>query len=151
MRHLAIRYGLSLETSLSLENPSQPSQPSRPDTEPRCEGFSEGVGGSQEPSQFPRSNEEPLREGFSSPGKPSRDFEANRDGCDSCEGSWKDTEEKLGMSIDDAIAIWTEEGKPVINLGPGENCFDLEKLLSHRDINERHLATVREWLEKRQR
>ena len=55
------------------------------------------------------------------------------------------------MSIGDVIAAWTAEGKPVITLGPGETCFDLEKMLSHRDINERHLAAVREWLEGRQR
>ena len=42
-------------------------------------------------------------------------------------------------------------GKPIINLGPGENCFGLDKLLSHRDINERHLEAVREWLKERQR
>jgi len=60
-------------------------------------------------------------------------------------------EGKLGMNREEVFALWTEEGKPVIYLGPGENCLDLEKLLSHRDINERHLAAVREWLEKRQR
>jgi len=130
MRHLAIRYGFSLDSSLSSENPSQPSQPSRPDVEPRCEGLGEG---------FPENEE------------PSQDFEAIRDSCDSCEGFWKDTEEKLGMGREEALALWTSEGKPVIHLGPGENCLDLEKLLSHRDINERHLAAIREWLEKRQR
>ena len=54
------------------------------------------------------------------------------------------------MTIGEALSIWTAEGRPVIYLGPGENCFDLEKLLSHQDINERHLAAVREWLDKRQ-
>jgi hypothetical protein len=151
MRHLAIRYGLSLDVALSPENPSQPSQPSRPGTEPRCEGFREGVGETQEPSQFPRSETGQIREGFPGDEEPSRDFEANCEGCDSCEGFWKDTEEKLGMGIGDVIAAWTAEGKPVIYLGPGETCFDLEKMLSHRDINERHLAAVREWLEERQR
>ncbi len=62
-----------------------------------------------------------------------------------------DISKALGMDREEALALWTEDGKPVINLGPGENCFDLEKMLSHRDINERHLAAVREWLEKRQR
>ena len=150
MRHLAIRYGLSLETSLSPENPSQPSQPSHPDVEPRCEGLGEGVGEPNEPSQLPHSNEEPIREGSPDDEKPSQDFEANCEGCDSCEGFWKDTEEKIGMSIKEAVVIWTKEGKPVIHLGPGENCLDLEKLLSHRNINERHLTAIREWLEKRQ-
>ena len=57
----------------------------------------------------------------------------------------------LGMTIEQALIIWEEAGKPIINLGPGENCLDLEKLLSHRNINERHLTAVREWLEERQR
>jgi len=56
----------------------------------------------------------------------------------------------LGMTVEKALALWTEEGKPVIHFGPGENCLDLEKLLNRRDINERHLAAVKEWLEKRQ-
>ena len=129
MRHLAIRYGFSLDNPLSPENPSQPSQLSLPDVEPRCEGSSEGFPDDQEPSQ---------------------DFEAIRDSCDSCEVFWKDTEEKLGMDREEALSLWAKEGKPVIHLGPGENCLDLEKLLSHRNINERHLAAVREWLEKRQ-
>ena len=151
MRHMAMRYGFSLDVPLSPENPSQPSHPSRPGTEPRCEGFSEGVGGLPEPSRLSRSNTEPFREGFPGGEEPSRDFEANRDGCDSCEGFWRDTEEKLDMTISEALALWTAEGRPVIYLGPGENCFDLEKLLGHRDINERHLAAVGEWLEERQR
>jgi len=55
-------------------------------------------------------------------------------------------EESLGMSRERAMEIWTVEGKPVVHLGPGENCFDLEKLLSHRYANPRHLDAVREWL-----
>jgi len=56
----------------------------------------------------------------------------------------------LAMTVQQAVSIWSAEGRPVVHLGPGENCFDLEKLLSHRDINERHLAAIREWLEERQ-
>ena len=130
MRHLAIRYGLKLEASLSPDKPSQPSLLSHPDVELRCEGSGEGVSEVQEPSQ---------------------DFEAVREGCDGCEGFQQDKEKELGISIIEALALWEAEGKPIIYLGPGENCFDLEKLLSHRDINERHLAVIREWLEKRQR
>ena len=52
------------------------------------------------------------------------------------------------MSIKEALAVWTAEGKPVIHLGPGENCFGLEKLLSHRNINERHLTAIKSWLEQ---
>jgi len=58
---------------------------------------------------------------------------------------------ELGMTVGQALSIWEEAGKPIIHLGPGENCFGLEKLLSHRDINERHLAAIREWLEERKR
>ncbi|MFC2017166.1 DUF3854 domain-containing protein [Chloroflexota bacterium] len=151
MKHLAIRYGLSLDNSISTENPSQPSQPSRSGTEPRCEGLSEGVDENQEPSQLSHSNTEPLREGFPNDEEPSRDFKTNCEGSDSCEGLLKDTEEKLGMTVEQVLSIWTAEGKPVINLGPGENCSNLEKMISHSNINERHLAAVREWLEKKQR
>jgi signal recognition particle GTPase len=55
------------------------------------------------------------------------------------------------MTVGQALSIWEEAGKPIIHLGPGENCFGLEKLLSHRDINERHLEAVKHWLEERQR
>lgn len=52
----------------------------------------------------------------------------------------------LGMSIEQAIDVWAKAGKPVINLGPGEDCFGLEKLLSHSDILPRHLLAIRGWL-----
>ena len=130
MRQLAALHGLNMRESPSSETLSQPSHLSQPDVEPACDGVGDGSGVEQKPSQV---------------------FEANRDGCDSSEGFCKDTEKKLGMTIDEAVAVWSAEGRPVIHLGPGENCLDLEKLLSHRDINERHLAAIRDWLEKRQR
>jgi len=52
----------------------------------------------------------------------------------------------LGMTLKQAIAIWEKKGRPVIQLGPGENCLDLERLLRQPDVNQRHLAAVREWL-----
>lgn len=56
----------------------------------------------------------------------------------------------LGMSVDKALHIWHSQGAPVIHLGPGENCFDLEKLLSgHPSL--KHLEAVREWLETNRR
>ena len=58
-------------------------------------------------------------------------------------------EKSLGMTRGQALDIWTKEGKPVIHLGPGENCFDLERLLDHRNINPRHLAAIRDWLIKK--
>ncbi len=57
----------------------------------------------------------------------------------------------LGMTVEQALAIWTGEGKPVIHLGPGENCFDLEKLLKFGHISERHLEAVSKWLAKKER
>ncbi|MFC2026396.1 hypothetical protein ACFLUX_00255 [Chloroflexota bacterium] len=54
----------------------------------------------------------------------------------------------LVMSIKKAVQIWCSEGAPVIHLGPGENCLDLEKLLRNPNISERHLAAVKAWLEK---
>lgn len=54
----------------------------------------------------------------------------------------------LGMSFHEALEIWTREGKPVIHLRAGENCFDLEKLLSYRDVMEEHIMGIRRWLDK---
>ena len=54
----------------------------------------------------------------------------------------------LGMSAEKAIELWHKEGAPVIHLGPGENCEDLEKLLSNPNVLERHLEVVRAWLDK---
>lgn len=54
--------------------------------------------------------------------------------------------ELLGMTLEQAVAIWSREGRPVINLGPGENCANLELMLGHRDINPRHLAIIKSWL-----
>ena len=129
IRQLAALHGLDMGEPLSQETPSQPSHLSQPDAEPACDGVCDGSAGDE---------------------KPSRDFEANRDGCDSNDSFWADTEEQLGMTIKEVLSIWEEAGKPVIHLGSGENCFDLEKLFGHRDINERHLVAVKQWLEERQ-
>lgn len=53
----------------------------------------------------------------------------------------------LSMPVEKALEIWTREGKPIIHLGPGENCFDLEKLLRAAPI-EPHLRKISEWLDK---
>jgi len=52
----------------------------------------------------------------------------------------------LGMPVKKVLEIWEAERKPVIYLGPGENCFGLEKMLSNPNISERHLQAVRVWL-----
>jgi len=54
----------------------------------------------------------------------------------------------LGMPIEKAIEIWRSEGAPVIHLGPGKNCSDLEKLLKNSNVKPEHLKAVRAWLEK---
>jgi hypothetical protein len=54
----------------------------------------------------------------------------------------------LGMSFEEVLRIWVREGKPIIHLRAGENCFDLEKLLSCPDVMEEHLLGVKRWLDK---
>jgi hypothetical protein len=82
--------------------------------------------------------------------------EPEADSADSTDGSGRDKENKdamcsaLGMTAEQAIDIWTREGRPVIHVGPGENCFDLERLLSQRDINGRHLEAVTGWLARKE-
>ena len=49
----------------------------------------------------------------------------------------------LGMPVQKAIEIWHSKGAPVIHLGPGQNCYDLGKLLA----NPEHLEAVKNWLE----
>ncbi len=56
------------------------------------------------------------------------------------------TNANLGMSVEDAIALWRSEGAPIIHLGPGENCEQLDTLLSRPDVKPDHLVAVRKWL-----
>jgi hypothetical protein len=128
IKQLATSYGLTVDEPLSPEKPSQPSLLSPSGVESACDGSCDGSDKEEKPSQ---------------------DFEANCDGCDNSEGFFKDTEEKIGMTINKAIGIWVKEGKPVIFLGPGENCFDLEKALKFGRTNERHLNVIKDWLEER--
>jgi len=46
---------------------------------------------------------------------------------------------------DGLIEFWDSIGQPIIHLGPGENCEDLGKLLSNRNILRRHLEAVKNW------
>jgi len=57
----------------------------------------------------------------------------------------------LSMPVEDAIEIWRSEGAPVIHLGPGVNCFDVENLLTRQDVSPEHLEAVRAWLQKQKR
>jgi len=54
----------------------------------------------------------------------------------------------LGMPASEVLKIWTAEGAPVIYLGPGENCQDLEMLLANSNTPECHLQAVRAWLDE---
>ena len=54
----------------------------------------------------------------------------------------------LGMPVEKALEIWRSKGAPVIHLGPGENCLDLEKLLSRPGVKPEHLQAVKTWLNK---
>lgn len=139
IKRLTSLYGLKLKPSLSPPEVSQVSLVSAPDTE---------TADTIEP--------DPLE----CPPMCPPDIEANPDvKADTMDGADTILEKgnhdrylvELGMTVEQAIAIWEESGKPIIYLGPGENCFGLEKLLSHRDINERHLAAIKKWLEERQR
>jgi hypothetical protein len=57
-------------------------------------------------------------------------------------------ETTLGMPIKKVLEIWEIEGKPVIQVGPGESCPGIDKLLSNPGIQERHLKAIRSWLDK---
>lgn len=54
--------------------------------------------------------------------------------------------EVMGMTVEQAVNIWINAGKPVIHLYPGENCYGLDALLSHIDILPRHLEAIKDWL-----
>lgn len=52
----------------------------------------------------------------------------------------------LGISAGQALAIWDKEGRPIIHLGPGENCQDLAELLQQGNMKSEHLSAIRQWL-----
>lgn len=54
----------------------------------------------------------------------------------------------LGLPAEKAIEIWHKEGAPAIYLRPGENCSDLEKLLSNPHTSECHFQAVGAWLQQ---
>jgi len=138
VKKLASLYGLKLQPSLSPPEVVKVSLVSAPDTK-QADTITPGL--AECPPKCPPNSE-------AGPGVKAD----TKDGADTILDKENHTVvlPELGMTVEKALALWTEEGKPVIHLGPGENCLDLEKLLSHQDINERQLAAVREWLEKRQ-
>ncbi|WP_332445400.1 hypothetical protein [Dehalococcoides mccartyi] len=48
----------------------------------------------------------------------------------------------------DLLQLWVSEGRPIVYLGAGENCEDLEKLLS-AVINERQRSAINNWYEEK--
>lgn len=58
------------------------------------------------------------------------------------------TGKPLVMPVEKALEIWRSQGAPLIQLGPGEKCEDLEKLLSNPNVADKHLESVRAWIEK---
>ncbi len=52
----------------------------------------------------------------------------------------------LGIPVEEVLEFWRSEGAQVIHLVAGENCTDLEILLSNPDCSERHLKAVKRWL-----
>lgn len=43
------------------------------------------------------------------------------------------------------VEFWDSVGRPIVHLGPGENCDDLRRLLSNSDVLPRHLEAVTKW------
>jgi hypothetical protein len=54
------------------------------------------------------------------------------------------------LFTDDLLQLWISEGRPIIHLGDGENCEDLERLLSGV-VNERQNSAIKLWYEERKR
>ncbi len=52
------------------------------------------------------------------------------------------------MPVSEALELWRSQGAPIIHLGPGENCFDLAKLLSNPNVKPEHLEAGEEWGKK---
>jgi hypothetical protein len=50
------------------------------------------------------------------------------------------------MPREKVLEIWRSEGAPVIHLGPGENCLDLETLLNNQNAKPEHIEAVKAWL-----
>lgn len=55
----------------------------------------------------------------------------------------------MGDNISEILAFWNSLERPLVQLGPGENCEDLQKLLSKRNILPRHLEAVHSWVKEK--
>jgi hypothetical protein len=61
----------------------------------------------------------------------------------------KAIEAVLDMPVEKALETWRSVGAPVIHLGDGENCLDLEKLLTSHDVKTYQLEAMAKWLRQR--
>lgn len=64
------------------------------------------------------------------------------------DNAWDEPLQDIGMSKEQAISIWDQQGRPVIRLGLCDNCFDLAKLLTQKNAKWAQVAAVKEWLVK---
>ena len=55
-------------------------------------------------------------------------------------------EKILSKPVSEVIAVWAKAGKPIIHLGPGRNCLDLEKFLGG-PVTEEDLKVVKGWVD----
>jgi hypothetical protein len=157
----------TVATPKGMQNTVDTVAPLQPDTEPYLEKrngiHSNTVADSEIPLQnqlgcngigqsatIPR--EIPLQSSLSEQSSPQIEPQRCDDSNDKLHTLWAGDEsailQSLGMTKEQAIAIWDRQGRLVIRLSPGENCHDLAKLLKQRDIKPQHLAAIREWLEK---
>lgn len=54
----------------------------------------------------------------------------------------------LGISAEEVLRIWKQLGAPIIYLGRGENCEDMEKLLMQTNPHDYQLQAIKGWLDK---
>jgi hypothetical protein len=133
VNRLASVYGLTNLTPMSQKEPFEPFEPFVPNRTPDTKGFED--------------KEIPFEKPFvCKPVSEAKGLKGSKGFVRYMEQD--EISKALGMTVEDALDIWTKEGRPVINLGPGENCFGLENLLGRSDINSRHLLAVREWLSR---
>ncbi len=98
-----------------------------------------------------------LEEAHPSHASPLPDMKnSESEGSEGCEASFSGAESQavdryeatLGVPVEKAIDLWRSEGAPMVNLGLGEICLDLEKLLSYPNIKPEQLEAVKKWLQQ---
>jgi hypothetical protein len=124
-------YGLTILLPMSQNKPFEPFEPFAPNISPDTKGFTKGCEDEEKPFVF-----KPVSEAKGLKGSKGFVRYMEQD----------EISKALGVTVEQALDVWTKAGRPVINLGPGENCFGLEKLLRRSEVNPRHLLVLRDWL-----